>query len=41
MRHGFGIHYFTDNGKSEGEFRNDKRNGKSCRYYYNGDKYEG
>ena len=28
-------------GKYEGEFNNDKREGKGIMYYYNGDKYEG
>jgi hypothetical protein len=40
-KHGFGVYYYFDGDKYEGNFLDDKMHGKGIFYYYNSDKFEG
>ena len=41
IKEGYGIYYFSNGDKYEGEWKNDKREGYGIYYYSDKDKYEG
>ena len=41
MRHGFGVMYYYNGDRFEGEFKNNRQDGKGIMYYNNGEIKEG